>query len=200
MGGVKVAERIPGATAGGCASGRGPGQASVDAALEVAPAASAEDGAALLDEIRALEDRKSALAARQARLAVAFDRLQRQAQAEAGLPKDELGKGVGSQIALARRESPNRGGRLLGLAKALVTEMPHTLAALQSGELNEWRATLLVKETACLSVADRCAVDEELAADTGALAGMGDRALLRLPGPWPAVWIRIRWCGGAGMP
>jgi hypothetical protein len=149
----------------------------VDAALEVAPAASAEDGAALLDEIRALEDRKSALAARQARLAVAFDQLQRRAQAEAGLPKDELGKGVGAQIALARRESPNRGGRLLGLAKALVTEMPHTLAALQGGELNEWRATLLVRETACLSVADRCAVDEELAADTGALAGMGDRAI-----------------------
>lgn len=68
------------------------------------------------------------------------------------------------------------GGRLLGLAKALVTEMPHTLAALRTGQLNEWRATLLVKETACLSAADRCAVDEQLAADTGSLAGAGDRS------------------------
>src|SRR5918995_26870 len=149
-----------------------------EAALDAGPATSAEGGAALLDEIRALEDRKSALAARQTRLAVAFDQLQRRAQAEAGTPKDELGKGVGAQIALARRESPNRGGRLLGLAKALVREMPHTLAALQNGELNEWRATLLVKETACLSAADRCAVDEELAADTGTLTGLGDRALI----------------------
>jgi hypothetical protein len=55
--------------------------------------------------------------------------------------------------------------------------MPHTLAALQTGQINEWRATLLVKETACLSAADRCAVDEELAADTGSLAGVGDRAI-----------------------
>ena len=135
------------------------------------------DSDALIDQLRDLEDLKSAAAARQARLAVAFDQLQRRVQAEAGLAKDELGKGVAAQIALARRESPNRGGRLLGLAKALVTEMPHTLAALQGGELNEWRATLLVKETACLSVEDRCAVDEELAADIGTLAGMGDRAI-----------------------
>ncbi len=98
----------------------------------------------LIAEIRALEDRKSALAARQARLAVAFDLLQRREQADAGMPAAELGAGVGAQIALARRESPARGGRLLGLAKALVTEMPHTLAALETGQLNEWRATLLV--------------------------------------------------------
>ena len=60
------------------------------------------------------------------------------------MPAAELGAGVGAQIALARRESPAKGGRLLGLAKALVTEMPHTLAALETGQLNEWRATLLV--------------------------------------------------------
>ena len=77
-------------------------------------------------------------------------------------PGRGTGQGVAAQIALARRESPSRGSRLLGLAKALVTEMPHTLAALDNGQLNEWRATLLVKETACLSAADRCAVDGEL--------------------------------------
>jgi hypothetical protein len=84
---------------------------------------------------------------------------------------------VAAQIALARRESPHRGSRLLGLAKALVTEMPHTLAALDTGQLNEWRATLLVKETACLSAADRCAVDDELAPDAGTFTGAGDRAI-----------------------
>jgi hypothetical protein len=136
------------------------------------------DGAGMIDLLRDLEDLKSAAAGLQARVAVAFDALQRRTQREAGVPADELGKGVGAQIALARRESPVRGGRLLGLAKALVTQMPHTLAALQTGQLNEWRATLLVKETACLSAADRCAVDEQLAADTGALTGIGDRALI----------------------
>ncbi|MDR6507423.1 hypothetical protein J2805_003128 [Arthrobacter oryzae] len=139
---------------------------------------SADDGARLIDEIRALEDRKSALAARQARLSVAFDHLQRRQQSDAGMPADQLGAGIGAQIALARRESPARGSRLLGLAKALVTEMPNTLAALETGQLNEWRATLLVRETACLSAADRCAVDEELAVDTGTLAGAGDRTIV----------------------
>jgi hypothetical protein len=116
------------------------------------------------------------LASMQARSSVAFDVQQRRAQAESGLPADELGKGVAAQIALARRESPARGGRLLGLAKALVTEMPHTLTALRTGQINEWRATLLVKETACLSAADRCAVDEELAPDIGTLAGARGQA------------------------
>ena len=108
---------------------------------------------------------------------MAFDLLQRREQAAAGIPAEKLGAGTGAQIALARRESPAKGGRLLGLARALVTEMPHTLAALESGQLNEWRATLLVRETACLSAADRAAVDEHLAPDTGTFAGAGDRSI-----------------------
>ncbi|MFF2029682.1 DUF222 domain-containing protein [Arthrobacter sp. NPDC058192] len=132
----------------------------------------------MIDELRELEDMKSALGARQARIAVAFDLSQRRGQAAAGVPAADLGAGVAAQIALARRESPAKGGRLLGLAKALVTEMPHTLAALETGQVNEWRATLLVRETACLSPADRAGVDDELAPDTGTLSGMGDRALV----------------------
>ena len=56
--------------------------------------------------------------------------------------------------------------------------MPHTLTALETGQLNEWRATLLVRETACLSAADRAAVDEELAPDTGTFDGAGDRRII----------------------
>ncbi|PRB38929.1 HNH endonuclease [Arthrobacter sp. MYb23] len=132
----------------------------------------------LIEQIRGLEDLKSAITALQARIAVAFDLAQRQEQAAAGVPKAEQGQGVGAQVALARRESPNRGSRLLGFAKAVVAEMPRTLAALESGQLNEWRAALLVKETACLSVEDRFAVDEELAPDAGTFEGKGDRAII----------------------
>ncbi|MET3903188.1 DUF222 domain-containing protein [Paenarthrobacter sp. 4246] len=132
----------------------------------------------LIEQLRVLEEMKAAISALQARVAVAFDLAQRAEQAEAGVPATERGQGVGAQVALARRESPNRGSRLLGLAKALVTEMPRTLAALKSGHLNEWRATLLVRETACLSVEDRCAVDQELAPDTGTFDGKGDKAII----------------------
>ena len=132
----------------------------------------------LIDQLRVLEDMKSAIAGLQAKIAVAFDLAQRQAQAEMGAPTAEQGQGAGAQIALARRESPNKGSRLLGLAKALVSEMPRTMAALETGHLNEWRATLLVKETACLSVEDRAAVDEELAPDTGTFDGAGDKTII----------------------
>ena len=160
----------------------GPGVAGTGSTRAVAVALRAvrpaTDAAGLIDQLRELEDLKSAIAGVQARLAVAFDATERQAQARAGIPAAEQGKGVGAQIALARRESPARGGRLLGFARALVAEMPHALAALQSGQLSEWRATLIVKETACLSAADRTAVDEELSPDTGTFDSYGDKAII----------------------
>nr|WP_306971162.1 HNH endonuclease signature motif containing protein [Arthrobacter oryzae] len=134
------------------------------------------DGAGMIDQLRGLEDLKCLAGAQQAEVAVAFDRQQRQVQAAAGVPAGEQGAGVAAQVALARRESPAKGSRLLGMAKTL-TGMPHTSTAFRSGLLNEWRATLVVKETICLSPEDRAGVDEELAADTGALDGMGDKAI-----------------------
>lgn len=136
------------------------------------------DDAARVDVIRALEDLKAAASATQAWVSVAFDASQRAAQRDAGVPGDLLGRGIGAQVALARRESPHAGGRILGFARALVEEMPHTLAALSSGVLSEWRATLLVRESACLSREDRGEFDRLLAADPRALVGVGTRALV----------------------
>lgn len=130
-----------------------------------------------VDRIRALEDLKAAAAAAQARAAADLDASVRAQHRAQGLPADQQGRGVASQVALARRDSPVAGGRHLGLAKALVHEMPHTLAALTAGWLSEWRATLLVRETACLSREDRGRVDAELLADPAVLTGLGDRSV-----------------------
>lgn len=132
------------------------------------------DDAALIARIAEFERMKSAAAAGQARAAAALDALRRSTEADAGLPAAQRGRGVASEIALARRDSPARGGRHLGFAKALVYEMPHTLAALEAGRLSEWRATLIVRESACLDVDDRRALDAELCADGSKLDGMGD--------------------------
>jgi len=91
------------------------------------------DQARLIKRIAALERQKSAAAAEQARAAVALDELRRADQAATGVPKSRQGRGVASEVALARRDSPSRGGRHLGFAKALVYEMAHTLAALKCG-------------------------------------------------------------------
>jgi hypothetical protein len=70
---------------------------------------------------------------------------------------------VAEQIGLARRESPSRGARHLREAKALVLQMPHTLAALSAGAIDEWAAGLAVSATQCLTAQDRTLVDAELA-------------------------------------
>lgn len=130
--------------------------------------------AALIERIAELERLKSAAAAGQARAAAAVDAARRAAEGAAGVPAARRGRGLASEIALARRDSPPRGSRHLGFAKALVYEMPHTLAALDCGALSEWRATLIVRESACRDVADRRALDAELCGDPGDLEGMGD--------------------------
>jgi len=131
----------------------------------------------LVDGIAAMERLKSAAAARQARLAAALDATRRTAEAAAGVPAARRGRGVAAEVALARRDSPARGSRHLGFAKALVNEMPHTLAALEAGALSEWRATIVVRESACLDVEDRRRLDAELCADATGLDGVGDAAL-----------------------
>ena len=130
--------------------------------------------AALIEHIAEMETFKSAAAASQARAAAALDDSRRAAEADAGVVASRRGRGVATEIALARRDSPARGSRHLGFAKALVHEMPHTLAALESGALSEWRATLIVRESACLDLEDRRTLDRELCADATTLEGMGD--------------------------
>ncbi len=121
-------------------------------------------------ELRALVERcerlKSAAAAAQARATALWAAKRRDAEQAAGVSARRRGKGLASEIALARRDAPVKGNQHLGFAQALVQEMPHTLAALECGALSEWRATLIVRESACLTVEHRRQLDAELCADT----------------------------------
>ncbi len=149
--------------------------------LERMVQAAGTDGARV-ELITQLERLKSATAAAQARLTEAFAVSQRTDASLAQVAGDrsgaagaaELDRSIASQVALARRESPHRGRQHVGLARALVREMPATLDALAQGEITEWQATLVVRETAVLSAADRQRVDEELC---GRMEPMGDKRL-----------------------
>ncbi|MGH3499020.1 MAG: DUF222 domain-containing protein [Nocardioidaceae bacterium] len=127
--------------------------------------------------IRQLERLTCAAAGAQLALARDFDTSQRAEQAASGLPTDRHGRGVAAQLAFARRESPHRGQRDLGLSKVLGSEMPRTLAALRGGFITEWSATIMARETACLSLEDRRAVDDALASDHDRLEKLGPRQL-----------------------
>ncbi|MGM0930949.1 MAG: DUF222 domain-containing protein [Actinomycetota bacterium] len=133
--------------------------------------------AGLVDQITARENAKDAIAAEQARLMAALDQRIRAERAAKGVPASRQGEGIAKQVGLARRESPNHGAVLLGRAKVLVNQMPHTLKALEAGMLNERRAAILVSETDCLSPEHRAVVDEELAGNPGRLHGLGNRRL-----------------------
>ena len=118
------------------------------------------DPAARIDRLEALERLKSAACAAQARITSAV--------VDAGEPS----RSVGAQVGLARHESPHRGRRLTGLAVALVDDLPHTLAALERGDINEHRAQLVADGVGDLAPADRGRVDADLA---DRLPTMGDR-------------------------
>ncbi|GAA4706737.1 HNH endonuclease [Nocardioides conyzicola] len=147
---------------------------------DTATTAAPTDERALLDQIRELEDTKARIAATQAELTVQLDHLVRARHAQDRIPAARQGRDVAGLIAFARRESPAKGSRLLGLAHAL-TEQPHLHAAMRAGVISEWRATLIARETSCLSRQDRALVDAEIcqpAPDgTYPFHGWGDRRL-----------------------
>src|SRR5690606_33668453 len=108
-----------------------------------------------IDMIAALEDATAAMNGLQAVLTADLDAATRAEHAAAGVPARRQGAGVATQVGLARRESHTRATRHLGLAKVLTAEMPHPLAAMRAGRLSEWRATIIARETACLTIEDR---------------------------------------------
>lgn len=137
------------------------------------------DDAGRVDLIGALEAVKGAAEATQARVSVALAESIETDRAAAGVPAAKRSVGIGAQVALARRESPWRGSRHLGLSRALVGEMPATLAALQSGVISAWAATLVVRATACLSAEHRGLVDARIGPRLGELSEKALEALAR---------------------
>ncbi|WP_395725225.1 DUF222 domain-containing protein [Nakamurella sp.] len=117
----------------------------------------------LIDEITALEQLKTAISARQARLTDTFAVSQRAELTAAGVKPVDARRSVCAQIALARRDSPHKGNRHVGLAHTLVHEMPQVLHVLERGDASEWRATLIARETAHLSVEHRARIDAAIA-------------------------------------
>lgn len=149
--------------------------------------------AELLAQLAALEQLKAAAAAAQARVTAAFavshERAATAARAAAkgaGFEAWQAARdafrgthGIAAQVALARRLSPSQGARAASSARALVDDLPATLAAMTAGALSEHRAGIVVRETSQLAPLDRSAVDQEVCGDVAALDTMGDRSLER---------------------
>ncbi len=136
------------------------------------------DDAGRLDAIRALEELACTVSAAQTALAAELAESVDNDHEVLGIPADRRGQGLASMVALARRESPHRGRRHLGLARVVQRELPHTWSAWRAGRITEWRATVMARETACLSLEHRLAIDELLAADRDAFEAMSERQVV----------------------
>lgn len=135
----------------------------------------------LLRVVTVLEATKGAAAALQARATVVFveDQDTRVAQdaADGVVSAREARcrrRAARAEVALARRCSPGQADRHVGLAAGLVHDLPLTMSALTAGDISEWRATIVARETACLTHEDRMEADRRLAEG---LTSLGDKAL-----------------------
>jgi hypothetical protein len=129
-----------------------------------------------IDFLRAAEELKCAAEGAQAQVSVDFDASQRSEQARAGVPAARQGRGIAAQIALARRVSHHRGTRLLHLAHRL-RDMPETLSAMRTGKITEFKASLIARDTECLSPDLRERVDLAIAGDPDWLESLGEQQL-----------------------
>src|SRR6476661_8543677 len=161
--------------AGDTSCGRAPGDVVAGWVLRVQQlAADCADDAARIDLLAALESLKGAAAGCQAAVTVGFAATQTAEGQARGIKAEVIRRSIAGQVALARRDAQHRGGRHVGLAAALHTELPHTRRALEDGRISEWQATLICRETACLDPDLRRLADHKLAPQLGAV---GDRRL-----------------------
>lgn len=122
-----------------------------------------------LELLSELESVKASLVAAQARVTHVFAESQERAHVAAGGDPRTASRSIGSQIALARRESPSSGDRHLGLARALVRELPCTMSALTAGRGSEWAALQLLAACVCSTAEVRAEVDARVGDRIGSL-------------------------------
>ncbi len=136
------------------------------------------DDAQRIDRIAALDRLRCATEAAQTETVADFAISQRQAAADRGVPASRRDRGVGAQVALARGVSPTRGQQQVSLAMILRTELAHTRAAFRAGRIDAFKATLIARETACLTAEHRVCVDEQLCADPSVVESLSPRQLV----------------------
>lgn len=121
------------------------------------------DDRSRVDLLAQLEALKGALSAAQARVTAAFDESQRAQHLAEGGSLSSAWRRVGSQVGMARRESPARGDEHVALARNLIHHLPHTLEALASGRISEDTAQTISREAKGLSPEQKGILDSRLA-------------------------------------
>ena len=120
------------------------------------PAASEADN---IDRIHSIERAKRALSAVQAKATHHFVEQRQAHETAANIPTSMQVKGIEAEVGLARGESAFVGAGLTHTATALCTVLPHTLAALETGQVSEYHAKIVAEQTNHLCDAHRREID-----------------------------------------
>ncbi|MEE1619043.1 HNH endonuclease [Brachybacterium sp. J153] len=122
-----------------------------------------ETEAALVDLIAATERAKARVAAVQARAERAFWTAQIRTQEQQGVARDQRGRGIADQVALARRITPKQASDEVALHRVLLDSLPRTSALLDAGEISELAARRVAENVLVLDDEDRASVDAAVA-------------------------------------
>ena len=136
------------------------------------------DDAQRIDRLAALELLRCASEAAQSETVADFVVSQRQASADRGVPPPGATVAWHNRWRWPLRQSPRRGQQQVSLAMILRTELAHTRAAFRSGHIDAFKATLIARETGCLTAEDRALVDEQLCADPETVERLSPRQLV----------------------
>ncbi len=148
--------------------------------------------AELIDLVTELELLKNTMAATQARAADEL-RMRRESAVRTDEDRAAAVRSVGSEVALARRESPWWGSRHVALARVLVGELVCTMELLAEGMISERHALVIAQQTATLSAEDREEVDRRLAPVLGHLSvRQAEAAALRVAAELDAASLVAR--------
>ncbi|MEE1651624.1 DUF222 domain-containing protein [Brachybacterium sp. J144] len=122
-----------------------------------------ETESALVDLIAATERAKARVAAVQARAERAFWTAQIRTQKQQGVSRDQRGRGIADQVALARRITPKQASDEVALHRVLLDSLPRTSALLDAGEISELAARRVAENVLVLDDEDRASVDAAVA-------------------------------------
>ena len=136
------------------------------------------EAAELVDSIRKLEELVCTATAAQAKLSAELDARQRADHSGGRHPRRTPGPGSGRTGGAGTTRVPPPRPATPRAGEDRERELPHTWAAWRGGRITEWTATLIARETACLSREDRATVDALVAGDADRLEAMGLREVV----------------------
>lgn len=140
-----------------------------------------------VENLEAMEEAKSALVAKQADLAVAYEDSLSAERKSRKVREKHPGWGASKEVALALKLSPKRGTEFTNSSRFLKDDLPHTLQGLRDGKLTWAQAQVVVSGTRHLQQENRQLIDSLLWEESNNCFDQGTSLLADAVAYWALV-------------